>query len=325
MRKEVIRAEVNKYKNYFGNRNKKINLMEVYLSFLQHLATNQLYYTEKDLRIPEGKVIELLINEVESKKLDIYDLGMLSFIKKRIKNTKDFEFISHIVVDEAQDFGVMLFYIFKQLFKNCTYTIMGDVSQNIYYDTGMNDWEVLKTKVFLPEKDRFYVLAKSYRNTVEISDYASKVLQQCSFETYDIQPIIRHGKQVAVNQAKNESEMVLKTVEILQDIRSSGYDTVAIICRTVEETLHVHERLKSHVELEQLKEDMEEMTFTNGVMVLPIHMTKGLEFDAVIIWNPDEVSYQKRDEDAKLLYVAITRALHELHIVYQGKLSGLLR
>jgi DNA helicase-2/ATP-dependent DNA helicase PcrA len=54
-------------------------------------------------------------------------------------------------------------------------------------------------------------------------------------------------------------------------------------------------------------------------------MTKGLEFDAVLLWNPDDVSYRASDEDAKLLYVAITRALHELHIVYQGNLSKLLQ
>ncbi|NLC19582.1 MAG: ATP-binding domain-containing protein [Clostridiales bacterium] len=59
-------------------------------------------------------------------------------------------------------------------------------------------------------------------------------------------------------------------------------------------------------------------------MVLPIYMTKGLEFDAVILWNPDDESYPVNDADAKLLYVAVTRALHELYILYKGKLSGLL-
>lgn len=66
------------------------------------------------------------------------------------------------------------------------------------------------------------------------------------------------------------------------------------------------------------------MNFTNGIMILPIHMTKGLEFDSVILWNPDCNSYEATDADAKLLYVAITRALHELHIVYKGELAKLL-
>lgn len=324
-RKEEIQAEVTKYKNYFGNRNKKYNLMEIYQGFLEDLGTNPAIYLEKGIKIPGEKVLRLIIQELWQKKLDIYDLGMLNYIKRRIKRTKDYEYVSHIVIDEAQDFGVMLFMIFRQLFKNCTYTIMGDISQNIYYDTGMNDWEILKQEVFLPEKDRFYVLAKSYRNTVEISDFASRVLRKCSFQTYEIEPIIRHGKEVTLTRVGSEAQMTTKTVEAITSIRESGYDTVAIICRTIEETMKVRQLLKPHVELEQLEGNMEEMSFSSGNMVLPIHMTKGLEFDAVILWNPEERSYRTTDEDAKLMYVAITRAMHELHIIYQDDLSGLLK
>jgi len=275
--------------------------------------------------VPEEEVILQLLQNLQRNEIDLYDLGMLTFVKRRLKWTKDFDYVSHIVVDEAQDFGVMIFHLFKQLFKTCTYTIMGDVSQNIYYDTGMNDWETLKQEVFLPDKDRFYVLAKSYRNTVEISDFASKVLNKCSFKTYDIEPIIRHGKEVTVKETANEQQLVTETVGIILDIQKTGYDTIAVICRTVEETIKVKDLLKPHIAIEHLEDDIEAMTFSNGVMVLPIYMTKGLEFDAVVIWNPDESSYQSGDEDAKLLYVAITRALHELHIVYQGNLSGLLQ
>jgi len=112
---------------------------------------------------------------------------------------------------------------------------------------------------------------------------------------------------------------------VIRSIRENGYDTVAIICRTIEETMKVKELLKLHVQLEHLMGDIEEMSFTSGNMVLPIHMTKGLEFDAVILWNPDERSYHTNDEDAKLMYVAITRAMHELHIIYRDELSGLLK
>jgi DNA helicase-2/ATP-dependent DNA helicase PcrA len=324
MRKDEIKTEVSKYKNYFGNRNKKYNLMEVYTDFLEDIKENRREYLDHNIQVPEGSVIDLLLQELRHKNIDLYDLGILTYIKKRIRMTKDFDYVSHIVIDEAQDFGVMLFHLFKQIFKSCSYTIMGDVSQNIYYDSGMNDWETLKQEVFLPEKDRFYVLAKSYRNTVEISDFASKVLKKCSFKTYDIEPIIRHGKEVTVQRSFDGTQMVMDTVDRIKEIQKSGYDTIAIICRTVEETLKVKDLLKPHIELEHLEDDIEAMTFTNGVMVLPIHMTKGLEFDAVLLWNPDEASYQSSDEDAKLLYVAITRALHELHIVYLGNLSGLL-
>ncbi len=322
--KEVISGEAKKFKDYFGKKQNKINLMEIYISFLNNLNEDRMRYRKLNYEIPEPEVIHLLIHNLIHKSIDLYDLGMLTYIKKRLKLSRDFEFVSHIIVDEAQDFGVSIFYVIKQLFKECTYTIMGDITQNIHYDTGMNDWETLKEEVFLPEKDKFYVLAKSYRNTVEISDYASKVLKQCTFKTYDIEPIIRHGKEVAVTKLENEEDMLQKTVQIINENLNGDYNTIAVICRTIKETRKVHEMLGRYVALEQLREDIEEMSFNNGVMVLPIHMTKGLEFDSVILWNPDELSYQASDADAKLLYVAITRALHELHIVYRGNLAKLL-
>lgn len=322
--KEEIRSEVNRYKNYYGNRQSKINLLEVYVAFLRNQLEERGRYLDMGLQIPENEILQRLLQEVENKNIDIYDLGMLTYIKKRLLWKKDFEYVSHIVIDEAQDFGVMIFQIFRQLFPTCTYTIMGDVTQNINYDSGMNDWETLVQEVFRPDKDRFYTLAKSYRNTVEISEYASRVLQKATFKTYNIEPIIRHGKEVTVIKTPDEEGMIRETVAIVRRTREAGYDTIAIICRSLEETLRVKDTLAPYIALEHLEEDMEEMTFRSGVMVLPIYMTKGLEFDAVILWNPDEESYQVTDEDAKLLYVAITRALHELYLVYQGNLSGLL-
>lgn len=69
--------------------------------------------------------------------------------------------------------------------------------------------------------------------------------------------------------------------------------------------------------------DEDQESFRNGVMVLPVTMTKGLEFDAVILWKPDKAHYGKNPREAKLLYVAITRALHELHMILDEEPSGL--
>lgn len=318
---DIIRAEVKKYKEYFGSKKIKFDFMETYKNFIYDLIHHK---EEYPVTLPELEVLNLLMDNLQNKVIDLYDIGMLTYIKKRLKFTETFEFVSHIIVDEAQDFGVSAFYVLKQLFPNCTYTIMGDVSQNINYDTGMNDWEDLKTQVFALEKDKFYLLAKSYRNTVEISNYAGRVLKHCTFKTYDIEPIIRHGKEVTISKLGNEEERISKTVEIIENNQKEGYTTIAVICRTVEESYHVQKLLKPYVNAMQLKEDMEEMTFSNGVMVLPIHLTKGLEFDSVILWNPNETNYEVCNADAKLLYVAITRALHELNIVYTGNLAKLL-
>lgn len=306
LEREKIKEEIKPYKNYFGKKTIKVDLLSIYLDFLK--KQNE----------------AIIVEQILKGEIDLYDLAMLSYIKKRIKKSKDFSFVQHIVIDEAQDFGISIFGVLKHLFPDSTYTIMGDTSQNIYYNTGMNDWSQLREQVFSPQKDKFYVLAKSYRNTVEISNYASCILKKCSFETYQIEPVIRHGKPVLEQQVTTDKELVNRTVEFINDAKKQKFDTIAIICRTVEEAEQVQKWLSNYCEVIGISKE-KEMTFVNGVMVLPIHMTKGLEFDAVLLWNPDTNAYPNTDADAKLLYVAITRALHKLNIVYKGELSKLLK
>ena len=113
--------------------------------------------------------------------------------------------------------------------------------------------------------------------------------------------------------------MAGQAVEAIKGIQERGFDTTAVICRTQEEAQAVEQLLAEQIAIE----NGSEMNFQKGVMVLPIALTKGLEFDTVLLWNPDTESYQENEGDAKLLYVAITRALHELHILWHGNLSGL--
>ena len=59
--------------------------------------------------------------------------------------------------------------------------------------------------------------------------------------------------------------------------------------------------------------------------VFPVALVKGLEFDAVVVWDADTSHYGETPFEARLLYVALTRALHELYVCAVGELSGLLR
>lgn len=51
---------------------------------------------------------------------------------------------------------------------------------------------------------------------------------------------------------------------------------------------------------------------------MPSYLSKGLEFDAVILYNANSVNYTNNNIDSKLLYVAMTRAMHELYVNYNG-------
>ena len=101
------------------------------------------------------------------------------------------------------------------------------------------------------------------------------------------------------------------TAQLIPQIREKGYTTTAIICNTEAEANRTRQLLSDYLPITEGDTN----NFSAGTMVLPICLVKGLEFDTVILWNPDMKHGLERPETAKLLYVACTRALHELHIL----------
>ena len=79
--------------------------------------------------------------DIPKDSFDVYDLAALAYIYKRIKETDPVREASHVVIDEAQDFGMMAYCCLHYFLRNCTYTIMGDTSQNIHIEYGKKDWE----------------------------------------------------------------------------------------------------------------------------------------------------------------------------------------
>lgn len=254
---------------------------------------------------------------------DVYDLAALAYIYKRIKETDPVREASHVVIDEAQDFGMMAYRCMDACLSDCTYTIMGDTSQNIHFQYGLNDWDELRRLILTGDYDAFGLLRKSYRNTVEISTYANEILRHGDFSIYPVEPIIRHGTGVCVEPVQGERALLNRAAETIQGWQRKGYETIAVICRDEEEAERVAARLAEDVPVKNgAKGETEE--FGDGVMVLPVSYTKGLEFDAVLLFDPSEKKYPSDNGHVKLLYVAATRALHELTILHRGELSGIL-
>lgn len=300
------KQKLQEYKKYFDSAKHKWTEVQIYREFLFWLMENKNF---------EHSNWDETLCHINKDAFDLYDTAALCLIWKRILKKKDADEFSQIVIDEAQDFGVMIYYVMKQILDTCYFTIMGDVSQNIRYETGMNDWEDLKQVLFQKEQDSFYLLAKSYRNTIEISKCAGKVLEKASQGSYKIQPVIRHGQEVQVEIREGEAlHELLKTT--VAKVQKQGFETIAVICREEEEAKNVRKILGIQEETQD---------FHNGVMVLPVTLTKGLEFDAVILWKADGEHYGENPKEAKLLYVAITRALHQLYFLGDKPLSGLLK
>ena len=300
VRKELFR----KYRRHFGKDVWKGSIFEVYQDFLRSQQGN-------------GKTVPFTENS-----FDLCDLAALAYIYKRIKEIDGIREASHVIIDEAQDFGMMVYGALAYCLRGCTYTIMGDVSQNIHYGYGLDDWEELKGLMLHGTASGFAVLRKSYRNTVEISKFATNILRHGSFPVYPADPIERHGSDVSITECANREALLPATVKTIRKWMENGRETIAVICRDEAEASDVSRKLGR--ELPLADSDPETAEFTEGVMVLPVEYTKGLEFDAVVLYDPTENAYPSEDRYVKLLYVGATRALHELSVIYTGKLTGLI-
>lgn len=292
------------YRWYFGKDVWKGSIFDLYREFLQEQKK-------------KGKEIPWTEDS-----FDVYDLAALAYLYKRIKETDGIREASHVIIDEAQDFGMMAYGALVYCLRGCTYTIMGDVSQNIHFGYGLNDWKDLQDLILTGTFDSFNLLKKSYRNTVEISQFATEILRHGNFSIYPVEPIIRHGNSVVIKKCIDEVGMLRETACLIQEWQRQGHETIAVICRDEEEASKVSGLLGEKLKLAD--SDLETAEFGNGIMVLPVEYTKGLEFDAVLLYHTSEEHYPAQDQYVKLLYVAATRALHELAVVHQGDLTDLI-
>lgn len=299
-KKAIMKA----YHGRYGAKTWKKSIFTLYQDFLQK-------------QISKGYDVD-----IPSEEFDVYDLAALAYLYKRVKETEVISEAHHVVIDEAQDFGMMAYCVLKYCIKDCSYTIMGDVSQNIHFGYGLNDWEELRQLYLVDEKSSFGILKKSYRNTVEISEFATAILHHGQFFSYPVEPIIRHGNPVEVTKAKNKTDLIKKVVETCKQWQAKGLDTIAVICRNQEAATKTAKQLGQLIPI--MESDLEKAEFGSGILVLPVEFTKGLEFDAVLIFDPTMEDYPVEDGHAKLLYVAATRALHELRVLHTGNLTGLI-
>lgn len=293
-----------KYRRYFGGDVWKGSVYQVYSDFLKSQES-------------KGKAVPFPDHD-----FDLYDLASLAYIYKRIKETDGIREASHVIIDEAQDFGMAAYGALYYCLRGCTYTIMGDVSQNIHYGYGLNDWEDLKSLILRGVPGGFGVLKKSYRNTVEISEFATGILRHGSFPVYPVDPVRRHGSPVRIAQCRNDEDLIRESKNTIHKWQAEGRETIAVICRDEEEASAVSALLSKELDLADT--DPETAEFTEGIMVLPVEYTKGLEFDAVLLYHPSAEGYPDNDAYVKLLYVAATRALHELAVVHTGDLTDLI-
>jgi DNA helicase II / ATP-dependent DNA helicase PcrA len=227
----------------------------------------------------------------------------------------------HLVVDESQDLSPFQIYVLKQLSNSMT--LLGDMTQNLYLDKGINKWSDLIEEVFLQDKVSFIEINTSYRSTNPIMEAANLVIKNSSIEGPKIIPIGRKGDNVSIEQIKDPIKLLDYIIDSIKSIQNKGYKKIAVIHKDLKRSISLHDRLVKQFSSIQLVTDSNQPV-TEDVIIIPSFLTKGLEFDAVIIPNASDKNYKMDELDTKLLFVSLTRAQHYVKVFYHQQLSSLL-
>ncbi len=258
------------------------------------------------------KINELFLTRQE---LEFEDLGKVSYddiaglmiIKDYIYGFSQKYKTKYVIIDEMQDFSPAHFYIFNKIW-DCAKIILGDINQCIEKRLGEVYLDELST--FLNAK--YVYLKKTYRSTKQITEFCNKII-----DLKDVTVMSREGEEVKITKTSN----LLKSIKEITENYKGKFNHTAIICKSFEEAENLYDQLKAEIDIYLVKGT--DNSFDKPLIITTASTSKGIEFDHVIIPNVDSENYRGA-LGKNLLYVASSRALHKLDILYSNTLSPLI-
>ncbi|MGY2134323.1 HelD family protein [Hymenobacter sp. HD11105] len=244
------------------------------------------------------------------RQLEYADVFALIYLRLRLEGLTTYEHVKHLLVDEMQDYTPVHYAVLARLF-SCRKTILGDVSQTVN-PYSASSAETIE-RVF-PQADvvRLY---RSYRSTVEITAFTQRIIPNPR-----IIPLERHGPEPVLTRYGSPGEELRAMQALIRAFPDSPYHSLGIICKTLRQAQEAHRALQAPgVHLLTA----ESTTFHEGVVITTAHLAKGLEFDAVLVPFASARTYNT-EVDKGMLYVACTRAMHQLTLTYCGEITPLV-
>ena len=219
--------------------------------------------------------------------------------------------IRHVVVDEMQDYTPIQFSVINQLFQ-CRKTILGDFGQAV----NQNHHHTLEDLQKLYPEAKLVKLNTSYRSTYEIINFAKKIQ-----DVHGLEAIERHGPAPEIIVCESWQAERMEIINLIRIFDKSRYNTLGIIMKTEEDAQRLFDELAQQDKINLITP--ESKRFEDGITITSVRMSKGLEFDQVILPGANKKRYHS-EYDRSLLYVACTRAMHQLQILYSEEKSLLL-
>ena len=288
-RVELSRAELTELRRAINKMYRKATLRTLYKALFAWLERPDLFKT------------------VAGGKLEYADVFPFIYLKMQLEGiATPLRPIKHLLVDEMQDYTPVQYTVLSKLF-DCDKTILGDAHQSVNPHSSSRAETI--SEVF--RHSECVYLKKSYRSSWEITRFASAISG-----ISDIDAVHRHGEHPSVHHCKSKQKEVDAIALQLDRFLKGPYRTLAIICKTHKQAEKWHSAISAQYTDAHLLTPGS-TTFEEGITVCSVHLSKGLEFDHVIVPDVTEKNYCS-DMDGNLLYVACTRAMHLLTLTHVG-------
>ena len=248
------------------------------------------------------------IEEEKGNVCEYEDLAALLIIKEYVYGISIDSKVKYLIIDEMQDFTPAHFYIFNKLW-NCPKLVLGDINQCL---------EKKLTKEYLHMLADYLQadlveLNKTYRSTREISIFCQNMIGLT-----DVVNANRSGEEPEIIKTKNQIGEIQNCIINNKE----RFKHIAVVCKTTAEAQQVYQELSQNFKIQLLTG--RESQIEDKVIITTSAYAKGIEFDYVIIPYCDKDNY-KDSLDQNLLYVAGTRALHKLTLIYSEEISPIIK
>ncbi|KWW21778.1 helicase [Peribacillus simplex] len=292
-----------------------INIKAIYKQLFDEQIRNEQW---KGGNTPAEREICLSTQKMlDEGKLYYEDATPFLLLKELIQGFQTNTSIKYLLVDEAQDYSPFQFEFLKRLFPSARMTVLGDFNQAIFAHASERvNFETL-TSLYGMDKTESITLEQSYRSTKQIIEFTRELIP----EGHLIKAIDREGEKPLLTQVSSREELHDNIVSKVKDWQSRRYNTIAIICKSAAESAAAFKALSLIKDMKLVQRGTNE--YEQGVVVIPAYLAKGIEFDAVIIYDASAQTYG--DESLRrLFYTACTRAMHNLQVYSVGEPSPLL-
>ena len=242
------------------------------------------------------------------KTLEWADVFPYLYLTAAFEGLKESKVTKHLVIDEMQDYTPIQYAVINLLF-SCPKTILGDFGQSMNPD----HLHTLEDMRQLYDGAEFVKLNKSYRSTYEIIKFAKQIQDNPALEA-----VKRHGDKPVIISCRNDKDKIEQIKKELRSFEKKEAMSLGLIVKTNGGAKELFNMLSNEFDLHLISP--ESSAFHDGISITSVQMAKGLEFDEVLIPDADNGSYYT-DYDRNLLYIACTRAMHRLTLMYVDELS----